>query len=113
MATSCLDLRIDEDIKAKAEKAAALLDFKSLTEYVIKIIDENAAKVIAEYESVISEIDQAAVDLFEGDVKEARAWMFKPACALDDRRPIDCLLTITEARTVLTLLRRLDLGVGV
>ncbi len=29
-----LDIRLDEDIKAKAEKASALLGLKSLTEYV-------------------------------------------------------------------------------
>ena len=52
MATARLDLRIDEDIKAKAEKASALLGLKSLTEYVAKLMDENASKVIAEHESI-------------------------------------------------------------
>lgn len=52
MATARLDLRIDEDIKAKAEKASALLGLKSLTEYVTKLMDENASKVIAEHESI-------------------------------------------------------------
>jgi len=47
-----LDLRIDEDIKAKAEKASALLGMKSLTEYVVKLMDENASKVIAEHEGI-------------------------------------------------------------
>ncbi|KAB7691765.1 DUF1778 domain-containing protein [Plesiomonas shigelloides] len=52
MATARLDLRIDEDIKAKAEKASALLGLKSLTEYVVRLMDENATKVIAEHESI-------------------------------------------------------------
>lgn len=52
MATARLDLRIDEEIKAKAEKASALLGLKSLTEYVVKLMDEDASKVIAEHESM-------------------------------------------------------------
>ncbi len=32
MATARLDIRLDEEIKAKAEKASALLGLKSLTE---------------------------------------------------------------------------------
>ncbi len=60
----------------------------------------------------VAEIYQAAIDLFEGDVKEASAWMFKPAYALGDRKPIDCLNTVAESDAVLTLLRRLDQGVG-
>ena len=51
MATARLDLRIDEEIKTKAEKASALLGLKSLTEYVVRLMDENASKVIAEHES--------------------------------------------------------------
>lgn len=34
MATSRIDMRIDETVKAAAEKAAALEGMKSLTEYV-------------------------------------------------------------------------------
>ena len=52
MATARLDLRIDEEIKAKAEKASALLGLKSLTEYVVRLMDENSTKVIAEHESI-------------------------------------------------------------
>ena len=52
MTTARLDLRIDDTIKSKAEKAAALLGLKSLTEYVVKLMDENASKVIAEHESI-------------------------------------------------------------
>ncbi len=39
MATARLDLRIDEEVKAKAEKASALLGLKSLTEYVVRLMD--------------------------------------------------------------------------
>ena len=55
MATTRLDLRLDATIKAKAEKASALLGLTSLTEYVVKLMDENATKVIAEYESLTVE----------------------------------------------------------
>lgn len=40
MATARLDIRLDEEIKAKAEKASALLGLKSLTEYVVRLMDE-------------------------------------------------------------------------
>ena len=52
MATARLDMRLDQEIKEKAEKASALLGLKSLTEYVVKLMDENASKVIAEHESI-------------------------------------------------------------
>ncbi|MQL49510.1 DUF1778 domain-containing protein [Photorhabdus khanii] len=50
MATTRLDLRLDEDIKAKAEKASALLGMKSLTEYVVHLMQRDANQVISEYE---------------------------------------------------------------
>lgn len=52
-----LELRLDPDIKAKAEKASALLGLKSLTEYVVKVIDENASQVVANHEKLILEND--------------------------------------------------------
>ncbi len=55
MATSRLDIRLDEEIKAKAEKASALLGLKSLTEYVVKLMDENSTHVIAQHESLVVE----------------------------------------------------------
>ena len=57
MTTSRLDLRLDQEIKNKAEKASALLGMKSLTEYVVKLIDESASHVIEEYESITLEND--------------------------------------------------------
>ena len=38
MATSRIDMRIDETVKAAAEKAAALKGMSSLTEYVVRLI---------------------------------------------------------------------------
>ena len=57
MATARLDLRLDEEIKAKAEKASALLGLKSLTEYVVRLIEEDADKVIKHHESMTIEGD--------------------------------------------------------
>ncbi len=57
MTTSRLDLRLDLEIKNKAEKASALLGMKSLTEYVVKLMDENATQVIEQYESITLEND--------------------------------------------------------
>lgn len=55
MATTRLDMRLDEEIKAKAEKASALLGMKSLTEYVVRLMDNDATQVIAEHESITVE----------------------------------------------------------
>lgn len=52
MATTRLDLRLDEEIKARAEKASALLGRKSLTEYVVRLLDEDSTQVIQQHESV-------------------------------------------------------------
>ena len=62
MVTTRLDMRLDQEIKAKAEKASALLGLKSLTEYIVKLIDDNATQVIAQHESIIVEND--LFDLF-------------------------------------------------
>ncbi|MDA9558046.1 DUF1778 domain-containing protein [Vibrio sp.] len=53
MATARLDIRLDENIKAKAEKASALLGLKSLTEYVVKLMDEDATHIIEQHESMV------------------------------------------------------------
>jgi uncharacterized protein (DUF1778 family) len=57
MATSRLDMRLDEKVKAKAEKASVLLGHKSLTDYVVSLLNENSTKVIAQYESISVEND--------------------------------------------------------
>ncbi|NMP16527.1 DUF1778 domain-containing protein [Thalassotalea sp. Y01] len=53
MSTARLDIRLDEEIKAKAEKASALLGLKSLTEYVVRLMDEDASHVIKEHETIV------------------------------------------------------------
>jgi uncharacterized protein (DUF1778 family) len=57
MATARLDMRLNPEIKAKAEKASALLGLRSLTEYIVKLIDENSTQVISQYESMSMEND--------------------------------------------------------
>lgn len=52
MATARIDMKLDHRIKQKAEKASALLGMRSLTEYVVRLMDENASKVIAQHESI-------------------------------------------------------------
>ena len=62
MATARLDLRLSEEIKAKAEKASALLGLKSLTEYVVQLMNEDATRVIAEHE--VLEVEGDSFDRF-------------------------------------------------
>ena len=57
MATARLDMRLDNEVKANAEKAAALLGYKSLTDYLVSLMRENSEKVIAEHESMTVEND--------------------------------------------------------
>lgn len=57
MATARFDMRLDAEVKAKAEKASALLGMNSLTDYVVRLMDENATQVIAEHERVVVEND--------------------------------------------------------
>ena len=57
MATARIDMRLDEEVKAKAEKASALLGMKSLTEYLVRLMDDNATQVIAKHESMVVEND--------------------------------------------------------
>lgn len=57
MNTARLDMRLDQEIKTKAEKASALLGLKSLTEYVVNLINDDATKVIAQCGSMTLEND--------------------------------------------------------
>ena len=57
MTTARLNLRLDEEIKAKAEKASALPGLKSLTEYVVRLMNEDSALIISEYENITVEND--------------------------------------------------------
>ena len=44
-------------VKAAAEKAAALEGMKSLTEYVVRLIEKDSQRVIKEHESITLEDD--------------------------------------------------------
>ncbi len=57
MATSRIDMRIDGTVKAAAEKAAALEGMKSLTQYVVRLIEKDSRRVIREHESITVEND--------------------------------------------------------
>jgi len=70
MATTRLDIRLDEDIKAKAEKASALLGLKSLTEYVVRLMDEDSTHVIAQHESII--VEDSIFDQFISACEKAK-----------------------------------------
>ncbi len=71
MATSRIDMRIDEKVKAAAEKAAVLKGMKSLTEYVVRLIEQDAEQVIREHESITVEND--VFDRFIAACDAARA----------------------------------------
>lgn len=73
MTAARLDIRLDKEIKAKAEKASALLGLKSLTEYVVRLMDEDedATRIIAEYESMTLEND--AFDQFMATCEQVEA----------------------------------------
>jgi putative toxin-antitoxin system antitoxin component (TIGR02293 family) len=52
-----------------------------------------------------------AVDLHDGDAEAARAWLSKPARALDGETPLDHAETEAGAREVENLIGRLEHGV--
>ncbi len=89
MATSRIDMRIDEDIKAIVEKAAALKGMNSLTEYVVRLIEKDAKQVIAEHESITVKNDvfdrfMAACDAAQAPNKKLRkAWDFAKAKGIE------------------------------
>ncbi len=70
MTTTRLDMKLDDKIKAKAEKTSALLGLKSVTEYIVKLIDDNATRVIAQHESITLEND--VFDRFMNACKKAQ-----------------------------------------
>lgn len=78
MAKTHLTIRIDADVKAKAEKASVLLGLKSLSEYVVKLMDENASQIIAQHESMT--LDADVFDRFRHACEQTR----KPNKALQD-----------------------------
>ena len=78
MATTRIDMRVDEAIKLAAEKAAALEGMKSLTEYVVRLIERDAKRVIKEHEAITLEGDvfdrfMSACDAVEAPHQKLRA----------------------------------------
>jgi len=69
--TTRIDMRIDESVKVAAEKAAALKGMKSLTEYVVRLIEKDAEAVIREHESITLKDD--VFDRFMAACDEADA----------------------------------------
>ena len=68
MVTSRIDMRIDAKVKAAAEKAAALEGMKSLTEYVVRLIEKDAERVIREHQAI-----RVETEVFERFVKAFEA----------------------------------------
>ena len=56
MATARLDIRLDAKLKSKVEKASALCS-STLTEYVLRVMDKDASKVIERHEAMELEND--------------------------------------------------------
>jgi uncharacterized protein (DUF1778 family)/N-acetylglutamate synthase-like GNAT family acetyltransferase len=77
MPTSRIDMRIDDEIKAAVEKAAVLLGMKSLTEYIVRLIEKDARRVISEHESVVVKDD--VFDRFMSACEAAEAPMGEKA----------------------------------
>ncbi len=55
MTIARFDMRLDEKVKAKAEKANTLLGMRSLSEYMSELLDRDATEVIARHESITVE----------------------------------------------------------
>lgn len=71
MATSRIDMRIDDAVKAAAEKAAALEGMKSLTEYVVRLIEQDAERVIKKHQSI--KVENDVFDRFMNACESAEA----------------------------------------
>jgi uncharacterized protein (DUF1778 family) len=72
MTKSRIDMRIDDEIKA-----AALLETKSLTEYIVRLIEKDARRVISEHESIVVKNDvfdryMSACEVAEGPNQKLR-----------------------------------------
>lgn len=57
MATARLELKLDSTVKSRIAKASALEGVSTLTQYVIKVMDEAATKVIEQHETMKLEGD--------------------------------------------------------
>ncbi len=70
MATARYEMRWDEEVKRKAEKASALSGFKNVKDYLVDLVEKDATKVIAEHESIMLEDD--VFDRFTAACTKAR-----------------------------------------
>ncbi len=59
----------------------------------------------------LTEVVNAAVELFENDINAANQWLKRPAKGLDGKKPIEMLSTSAESEAVLDLIGRLEHGV--
>jgi uncharacterized protein (DUF1778 family) len=64
-------MRIDNEIKAAAEKAAALQGTKSLTEYIVRLIEKDARRIISEHETIV--VNDNVFDRFMNACEAAEA----------------------------------------
>ncbi|WP_016955352.1 antitoxin Xre/MbcA/ParS toxin-binding domain-containing protein [Catenovulum agarivorans] len=58
-----------------------------------------------------TEVVNAAVELFEGDLAAANQWLKRPVKGLGGKKPIEMLGTSAESEAVLDLIGRLEHGV--
>jgi putative toxin-antitoxin system antitoxin component (TIGR02293 family) len=70
-------------------------------------LDENESERLLR----LSEIYDAALDLFNGDKADAREWLLSPVRGLNNARPMDYARTDYGAREVRNLIGRLEHGV--
>ena len=89
MTTARIDMRIDESVKIAAEKAAALKGMKSLTEYVVRLIEKDAEAVIQEHASITLKNDVFDRFIAACDVAEAPAKNLREAVEFAKRQGIE------------------------
>jgi uncharacterized protein (DUF1778 family) len=88
MTTTRIDMRIDESLKAAAEKAAALEGMKSLTEYIVQLIEKDARRVIKEHGAIVLQEDVFDRFIRACDAADAPNQKLRDARALAKRKGI-------------------------
>lgn len=83
--TARIEMRVDNEVKAMAERAAAALGCASLTEFMVRLVRENAPRIL-EQEAAI-EVTNAQFDRFialcEESSREPSAKILEAARRLD------------------------------
>ena len=59
----------------------------------------------------LTEIFNAAIELFEGDEDKTRIWLNKSVKGLGNKRPSDMVMTRMETKMVLDFINRLEDGI--